>query len=84
MVSSQPRIMEAVIIAKKSWGLFLQEWTSAISDWQFTEKEILDEFEKNNIKIPDSFYNDFKNVLEKKKLKRNLKYLEEIEKIKTN
>lgn len=76
MISSQPRIMEAVIIGKKSWGLWLQQWTDGIVDWTYTEEEILNIFK--DIKIPESFLTDFKNVLEKKKRIRNLKYLEEI------
>jgi hypothetical protein len=79
MVSSQPRIMEAVIRGKKSWGLWVQQWTDGIVDWTFTEEEILGQFYEKDIKIPESFYKDFQNVLEKKKRIRNLKYLEEIE-----
>ena len=43
-------------------------------------EEILGHFNKNGINIPESFLNDFHNVLEKKKRIRNLKYLEELEK----
>ena len=32
----------------------------------FTKQEILGEFEKHNIKIPESLLKDFNNVLEKK------------------
>jgi hypothetical protein len=59
MISSQPRIMEAVIQGKKSWGLWVQQWTDGIVDWTFTEEEILGQFNKNGINIPESFLNDF-------------------------
>ncbi len=59
-----------MIIGKKSWGLFLQEWTDGISEGSFTREEILFEFEKNNIKIPESLLKDFYNTLyRKRKLK---------------
>ena len=75
--SKHPNILKGVIIGKKSWGLFLQEWTNGICEWCFTEEEILSQFTENGIKIPESFLLDFRNTLERKKLKRNKKYLEE-------
>ena len=75
--SRHPNILRCVIIGKKSWGLWLGEWTDGICEWCFTEEEILSQFTKNGIKIPDSFLLDFRNTLEKKKIKRNKKILEE-------
>lgn len=75
--SRHPNILRCVIIGKKSWGLWLGEWTDGICEWCFTEEEILSQFTKNGIKIPDSFLLDFRNTLEKKKIKRNQKILEE-------
>lgn len=80
MVSSQPRVMEVVIRGKKSWGLWVQQWTDGIVDWTFTEEEILGQFKEKGINIPESFFNDFQNVLSKKRRIRDLKYLEEVEK----
>ena len=37
-------------------------------------------FKEFNIKVPESFMNDFDNVLEKKKKKRNEKYYEFLQK----
>jgi len=71
-------IVKAVINSKKSWGLWLQEWTDGICDFTFTKEELLKEFENNNISIPESFMNDFDNTLEKKKIRRNSIYLEEL------
>jgi hypothetical protein len=65
-----PNILRAVIVGKKSFGLWLDQWTDGIADWCFTRDEILDEFKIRNIIIPQSFLKDFDNRLEKKKQKR--------------
>jgi len=78
MQSNQPRLMEAVIRGKKSWGLWLDQWTDGISEWSFTRDEIFEEFSSKGIKIPESFVKDFDNRLDKKKRIRNEKYLEEL------
>jgi hypothetical protein len=72
--SRHPNILQGVIIGKKSWGLWLNQWTDGIVEWCFTKKEILDQFEVNGIIIPESLLRDFDNTLEKKKQKRNLDY----------
>ena len=76
IVTRHPNILKSVLIGKKGWGLWVQEWTNGISDWSFTEDEIFDQFE--NIEIPKSFIIDFYNVLEKKKMIRNRIYYEEL------
>lgn len=78
IITKHPNIVRSVITGKKSWGLFLDEWTDGINEWLFTREEILYEFEKRNIKIPDSFLLDFENTIQKKRLKRIEKYLEEL------
>ena len=72
MVSRQPRLMEAVIRGKKSWGLNLDQWTDGISEWCFSKDELLNQFYEAKIKIPGSFEKDFDNRLQKKKDIRNL------------
>jgi hypothetical protein len=76
--SRHPNLLRSVIIGKKSWGLWLNQWTDGIVDWSFTRQEILNIFNEKQIIIPDSFLKDFDNRLEKKKEVRNLKYLEEL------
>lgn len=71
-----PNILRSVLIGKKGWGLWVQEWTDGITDWTFTKEEIFGEFEKVGIEVPDPFQRDFENVLERKKRKRNLSYLD--------
>lgn len=68
--SSQPRILESVIRGKKSWGLWLDQWTDGIVDWTFTSDEILSTFKEKKIEIPESFLRDFYNTIERKKRKR--------------
>lgn len=74
ITSSQPRVLECVIRGKKSWGLWVKEWTDGINEWLFTREEILSQFEKRGIEIPEPLLKDFDNVLEKKKRKRNEEY----------
>lgn len=61
--SSQPNILKAVIIAKKSWGLFCKEWSLGISDGLFTKQEIIDEFTNKGITVPDVFMKEFDNKI---------------------
>lgn len=64
-----PNILKGVITAKKSWGLFLNEWSSGISEGLFTKGEILKEFEDNNIHVPEMLLIDFDNRINKKVIK---------------
>lgn len=64
-----PNILKGVIIGKKSWGLWLQEWTDGISEGSFTTREIISQFD--GIKIPESLMTDFYNVLHKKIMARS-------------
>jgi hypothetical protein len=59
-----------VIIGKKSWGLFLNEWSDGIVEGSFTKKEIIKEFYENNIIIPESLLKDFENRIIQKINKR--------------
>lgn len=76
-VTRHPNILKAAIIGKKGWGLWVNEWSDGICDWSFTLDEILKEFSDLNITIPESFLQDFKNRIEKKKSIRNQKMMEE-------
>jgi hypothetical protein len=47
-------------------------WSEGICEGSFSPKEILKEFEKKNIVIPDSLYEDFWNQIMKRiKMKMN-------------
>lgn len=53
--------MKSVIIGKKSWGLWVNQWSDGIVEGTFTKREILQEFEDKNIKIPEPLIIDFEN-----------------------
>jgi len=74
--SRHSNILKGVIIGKKSWGLWVDQWSDGIVDWTFTEEEILGEFQKRGIQIPRPLLQDFYNRIDKKKWIRNQKYLD--------
>jgi len=77
-ISRHPNILKGVIIGKKGWGLFLEQWSQGIVDCLFTKEEILLEFEKRNIIIPEPLMLEWDKLLERKKIKRNREYLENL------
>ena len=80
IITRHPNIVKSVLIGKKGWGLWKDQWIDGIVDWSFTKEDILNEFTKRNIEIPDSLMIDFEKTLLKKKIKRNLNYLNVIKK----
>ena len=64
--SCHPNTLKGVIVGKKSWGLHVKMWSDGISDGDFRLCEIIEDFNKQSIKIPDSLYNDLKNNIYKK------------------
>lgn len=69
-----PNIVKGVLIGKKAWGLWLNEWTDGIVEGSFTRHEILEEFTKNGITIPESLLMDFNNRLYQKRIKRHERF----------
>ena len=65
IVTRHPNIVKAVITGKKGWGLWRKQWTEGIREGSFTKSEILDEFKKRNIEIPDSLMKEFYDFLYK-------------------
>lgn len=78
IITRHPNVFKSVLIGKKGWGLWVDQWTEGIVDWTFTREEILNEFIKVNVEIPEAFLKDFDNVIKRKSLKRDEKYLNEI------
>lgn len=74
-VSRHPNILRGVIIGKKGWGLWVEQWSQGIVDWSFTKEEILEEFHKRNIVIPESLMIEWDKLIERKKTHRNENYL---------
>jgi len=65
--TSEPELLRCVILGKKGWGLWMQEWCKGISEFLFTEDEILNIFKNKNIEIPESLLVDFKKTWRKKR-----------------
>lgn len=70
--TKHPNILKAIVTAKKGFGLWIDQWSEGISECSFQLEEILEEFSKRGIKIPDAFMQDFQNRIQQKKY---LKYL---------
>ena len=77
-ITRHPNIVKGVIIGKKSWGLWCDQWSQGIVEWTFTEEEILNEFKIKNIEIPEPLLLEFQKLIDKKKNKRNEEYLKKI------
>jgi len=74
-ISRHPNIVRGVIIGKKSWGLWIEQFSQGIVDWTFTQEEIIEEFTKLDITIPEPLMNEWNKLIEKEKRKRNEDYL---------
>lgn len=74
-VTKHSNILKAVILGKKGWGLWVEQWSQGISEWSFTKDEILEEFHLRNIEIPESLMLEWDKLIEKKKAKRDLDYI---------
>jgi len=75
-ITRHSNILKGVITGKRGWGLWLDAFSDGICDCTFTKEEILDEFQKRNIQIPEPLLKDFENRIEKKKGIRNKEYFE--------
>lgn len=62
-----PNLVYGAIKGKKSWGLWTKEWSRGIADWTFTKEEILDEFKKFKIEMPEAFLKEFENAIRREK-----------------
>lgn len=76
--TKHPNFLSSVMMGKKGWGLWVDQWSDGISECTFTLDEILNEFEIRNIEIPSSLLEDFKNRIEKKK---KIKFEKELERL---
>ena len=74
-ISRHPNILRSVIIGKKGWGLWVEQWSQGIVDWTFTKEEILEEFTSRDIEIPESLMKEWDKLIERKRIKRNQEYL---------
>ena len=70
IVTRHPNIVRGVIIGKKSFGLHVKMWSEGIRDWCFTKEEIVEDFTKQGITIPEPMSLDFDNWIFKMKQER--------------
>jgi len=70
IVTRHPRIVKSVIIGKKSWGLWIGEWSDGISEGLFIKNEIVNEFVGRGVKIPENLMKDFNYRIRSKFIKR--------------
>jgi len=68
--TKHPNILKGVIVGKKSWGLWLNEWSKGISEGLFRLKDIIEEFDNQEIIIPEKLLDDFKNKIWDNKYKK--------------
>jgi hypothetical protein len=71
IISRHPNIVKAVIVGKKSWGLWVDQWSDGIVEGTFFQREIEQEFEDKGITIPLSLLKDFDNRIYRKRLKKH-------------
>ena len=68
IITRHSNVVRSVIIGKKSWGLWVGEWTDGIVEGSFTKHEILNEFE--GINMPENLIKEFNNRIKQKIIKR--------------
>jgi hypothetical protein len=59
--TKHPNLLRHFILGKKSWGLWLNQWSEGVAEGTFTKYEILKQFKQYKIKIPDCLRIDFDN-----------------------
>lgn len=70
ILSRHDKVLRAVIIGKKGFGLWCDQWSDGIADWTFSEEEIFHIFRDVNIDIPTSLEKNFRDIIRKKKMLR--------------
>lgn len=73
-----PNIMKSVLIGKKGWGLWRDQWTDGIVEHTFTKEEILKEFLDKGIEIPEPLMKEFDDFVQRKKQKKLEKEIEKL------
>lgn len=71
IISCHPNIVKGVIVGKKAWGLWVDQWSDGIVEGTFFQREIEQDFEDKGIKIPMSLLKDFDNRIYRKRLKKH-------------
>ena len=78
-VTCHPNILYHVVQGKKSFGLWVKQWSEGIAECSFTKEEIIQEFTDRNLVIPKGLMKSFDDSIQKEKQKRYDRYLRELE-----
>lgn len=66
---NHPNVMRHVMMGKKGFSLWVNQYSEGIGQGLFRKDDILDEFRKRDIHIPDCFMLQLDNTIWKEKLK---------------
>jgi hypothetical protein len=65
MKTRHPNIVKGVLISKKGWRLWINEWSQGIVEGVFTRNEILEDIKGRNLEMPESMLLEFENTIQK-------------------
>lgn len=65
--TKHPNLVKAVLVAKKGWGLWVDEWSSGIAEGLFTKQEIMDFFGNSGVLLSDAFQKELNDSIRRKK-----------------
>lgn len=63
IITRHPNIVFGIIKGKKSWGLHVKMWSEGIREGSFTIGELLEDFVKMKVEIPQSYLKEFMNSI---------------------
>lgn len=63
--SCQPNILKHVLMGKKGYSLWCNQWSEGIAQGLFSKEEILREFELRGVIIPECFLIQFEKSIDK-------------------
>jgi hypothetical protein len=69
IITRHPHVVKCVIMGKKGWGLWKDQWSQGIAEGTFTKYEILNEFDMRKIVIPESMLKEFEDFIWKQRIK---------------
>jgi|TARA_R110000851_G_scaffold112921_3_gene237301 hypothetical protein len=81
-VTRHSNILYHVVRGKKSFGLWVKQWSEGIAECSFTKEEIIKEFKDRDLVIPKGLMKSFDDSIQKEKQKRYDRYLRELERAK--
>lgn len=61
VMTRHPNVVRSVITGKKSWGLWVKEWSMGISECTFWKEDFIEDFNKLGITLPQSLDKEFDN-----------------------